>query len=105
MPSQRPGMDVLRLLRSGSTADSGASCEIPVQHAAIDRGELFQIGHRRALVDLVHGLADQAEFDHRAIIRDEARVRGAAAGVEFGRAAGDVADRGDDEIGERRRAW
>ncbi len=30
----------------------------------------------------MHGLTDQAEFEHRAIILDEARVRGAAAIAE-----------------------
>jgi hypothetical protein len=40
------------------------SPEIAIQHAAIDFSQLFQIGNRRAFVDRVHGLADQAEFDH-----------------------------------------
>ena len=39
----------------------------------------------RALVDLVHGRADQAEFEHRAIVLDEARIRGAAGGRELRR--------------------
>ncbi|GCC48855.1 hypothetical protein chiPu_0033194, partial [Chiloscyllium punctatum] len=54
-----------------------------------------------ALVDLVHGLADQAEFDHRAVARDEARVRGAARGRELRPAAGGLLDRGNREVGER----
>src|SRR5467141_1241630 len=74
--------------------------KIPLQHAAIDLRQFLQIGHRRALVDLVHGLADQAEFDNRAIARDEARVRGAAGGRELRLAAGDFLDRRDGEIGE-----
>ena len=53
------------------------------------------------LVDLVHGLADQAKFQHRAIILDEARVRGAAGGRQRGLAPGHLLDRADDEIDER----
>jgi hypothetical protein len=52
--------------------------KIPIENPAIDPRQLLQIRDRRALVDLVHGLADQAELDHRAIAGDEARVRGAA---------------------------
>ncbi len=40
-------------------------------------------GDRHALVDGVHGRADQAELDHRAIVLDEARVRGAAGGRQL----------------------
>ena len=47
-----------------------------------------------ALVDLVHGQADEAELGERAKAMDEARVRGAAGGAELGRAAGDLLDRG-----------
>ncbi len=68
--------------RTGSSAfaDDDRSSEIPIQHAAINPRELFKIRHRRAFIDLMHGLADQAEFDHRAIARNETRVRGAAGG-------------------------
>src|ERR1700682_4101472 len=58
------------------------SSEIAIQHAAIDSCQFLQIGNRRTLVDLVHGLADQAELDHRAIAGDEARIRGAARGAQ-----------------------
>ena len=47
-----------------------------------------EIGDRHALVDGMHGLADQAEFHHRAILRDEARIGCTAAGGEFRLAAG-----------------
>ena len=40
-----------------------------------------------ALVDLMHGPADQAELDHRAIVLDEARVRCAAGGRKLRLAA------------------
>ena len=48
----------------------------------------------------MHGLADQAEFDHRTIGGDEACIRRAAAGGEFGLAARDLLDRRDNKIGE-----
>src|SRR5712672_396487 len=76
------------------------SCEIAVQHAAIDLGQPFQVGNRRAFIDLVHGLADQTELDHRTIACDKPRIGGAARGAQFRPAAGDLLDRGDREIGE-----
>src|SRR6185437_16326265 len=78
---------------SGCIARGQASVKITIQNAAIDARQLLDIGHRRALVDLVHGLAEQPEFDHRAIARDEARIRRAAGGGEFGLAAGHFFDR------------
>src|SRR5258708_4148248 len=84
-------------------AKSGAREKLPeisLQHAAINFCQLLQIRHRRALVDLVHGLADQAELDHRAIARDEARVRGAAARAQLRPASGDLLARRDRQIGE-----
>jgi hypothetical protein len=50
------------------------------REAAVDLGQRLQIGKRDMLVDHVHRLADEAEFDHRAVILDEARIRGAAGG-------------------------
>ncbi len=50
------------------------SGEIPLQYPAIDLGQPLQIGDSGAFVDLVHGLADQAELDHRAVARDEACI-------------------------------
>ena len=69
----------------------------------IDRRQRDEVGDRRAFVDLMHGLPDQAEFEHRAIILDEARVRRAAGGRKLRLAAGDFGDGGDGEIGERSR--
>src|SRR6476661_6482326 len=76
------------------------SPKIAVQDAAINSCQLLQIGDRRALVDLVHGLADQAKLDHRTIARDKARVRGAAGGAQLRFAAGDLFDRSDRQISE-----
>ena len=73
-------------------------------NALIDPRQRLEIGDRHALVDLVHGLADQAELDHRAVVLDEARVRGAAGGRELGRTPGLGLDRRADEVDERRPA-
>ena len=48
--------------------------------APVDRGQRGEVGERHPLVDLVHGVADEAELDHRADVLEEARVRRAAAG-------------------------
>src|SRR5580692_8310048 len=66
--------------------------EIPVQNPAVNLRQLLEISDRRALVDLVHGLADQAELDHGAVVGDEAGIRGAAARTQFRFAAGDLLD-------------
>ena len=55
------------------------------------------------LVDLVHLLAQQAELNHRAVVLDEARVRGAAGGGELGPEAGDFLDRAANQVDERPR--
>src|SRR5665647_1719365 len=54
--------------------------EIFVDDIPINRRQRAQIGDRDALVDGMHGLPDQAEFHHRAMGGDEARIGGAAAG-------------------------
>ena len=77
--------------------------EIAVDNRPINRGQRAQVGDRHALVDLVHGLPDQAEFHHRAIGGDEARVGGAAGGGQFRLAAGDFRDRIGHQLGERAR--
>src|ERR1043166_1965082 len=51
----------------------------------------------------MHGFADEAELEHRAIVLDEARVRGAARGGELRPATGRISNRVDDEIDERPR--
>src|SRR6516162_10621314 len=77
-----------------------ALAEIPIQDPAIDFRQLLDIRHRGALVDLMHGLTEQAEFDHRTIACDETRVRCAAGGGELRLAAGDLFDRSDRKVGE-----
>ena len=73
----------------------------PGASVSADRRQRDDVGDRRAFVDRMHGLADQAEFEHRAIILDEARVRGAAGGRELRLAAGHLGDGGGGKIGER----
>src|SRR5258707_9265495 len=77
-----------------------ASTEVALQDATVDRRQRLKIGDRHALVDLMHGLPEEAELDHRAIILDEARVRSAAGGRERGPPPGGLGDRGGDEIDE-----
>jgi len=59
---------------------SARHAEITLQHALVDIGQRGNIGDRHVLVDFVHRLADEAEFRDRAVILDEAGIRGAAAG-------------------------
>ncbi len=70
------------------TTSERSSTEIPIQNRPVDGGEGGEVGHRRALVDLVHGLPDQPELEHRTIILDEARVGGAAGCGELRRVPG-----------------
>ena len=48
----------------------------------------MDLRHLHPFVDLMHGLADKAEFDHRAVILDEPRIRGATRGGIAGGDAG-----------------
>ena len=50
----------------------------------VDARQRLEIVDGDALVDRVHGGADEAEFDHRAGVLDEARVGRAAAGRQLG---------------------
>src|SRR6516225_11589887 len=77
-----------------------ALAEIPIQDPAIDFRQLLDIRHRGALIDLMHGLTEQAEFDHWTIACDETRVRCAAGSGEFRLAVGDLFDRSDRKVGE-----
>jgi hypothetical protein len=54
------------------------SHKIPIQNAPVHSGERHQVGRRDMLVDLVHGSVDEAEFHHRAVILNEAGIRGPA---------------------------
>ena len=69
---------IIRLFRFGKSAKRPArrapSRKIALKKAAIDRFKFNDIGNRHTLINLMHRLADQTEFDHRAIILDEARI-------------------------------
>src|ERR1043166_7482873 len=75
--------------------------KIPIEYPSVDRCERGKLRGRHVLVDLMHGLADEAELEHRAIILDEARVRGAARGGELRPATGRIRHRVDAERGDR----
>src|SRR5262249_41596828 len=83
-----------------TTEFTPSSAEIALENPPIDRGQGREVGHAGALVDLMHGGAHEPELEHRAIVLDEARVRGAAGGRQLGPAAGDFLDRADHEIEE-----
>src|SRR5215213_10277586 len=72
---------------------SGSCAEIALQNVPVDRRERDEIGGRDVLVGLVHLLAEEAELDHRAIILDETRVRGAAGGRQCWRQPSHFRDR------------
>ena len=59
-----------------------AGGEVVGEQAGVDPLQRLDVGDRDALVDLVHRRAVQAELDDRAVVLDEARVRGAAGGRE-----------------------
>ena len=64
-----------------------------LEEALVDVGQRLEVGERDALVDHVHGLADQSELHDRAVILDEARIGGAAGGRQLRRPAGHGLDR------------
>ena len=66
--------------------------KIFLQHHAVYLAEGGDIGAGDVFVDLMHGLADQAELRHRAMVLDETRVRGATGGAQLGRASSDLLD-------------
>ena len=85
---RRPGRARARTMPSRMLPRVGAGPRRPLMPGTPrgwrDRSrQVAQFGDRHALVGLVHGGADQAELRHRAVARDEARVGGAAAGVEL----------------------
>src|SRR6185312_1155798 len=94
-----PGLRRRQCLLAMTENERGNSArEIKVERGGVDVGELGHVGERHALVDLVHGEADQAELGDRAEMMDEARVRRAAGGGELRRAAGDALDRGREHV-------
>jgi hypothetical protein len=48
--------------------------EKPFQHALVNVRQRVQMRDVHMLIDLVHGLANKAELDHRAIVLDETGV-------------------------------
>ena len=54
--------------------------EIVTQDPSIDRFELMDLRDFHPLIDLMHGFADQAKFDHGAMMLHKAGIRRAAAG-------------------------
>src|SRR5271155_3240566 len=91
-PGTRPGMTTENLVAQ--------SAKILVDNAPVDRRQGDEVRDRHAFIDLMHGLPDQAEFQHGAVILDEACVGGAAGGRELGRAPGDLGNGGNCKLGE-----
>ena len=98
----RPALPIImrqapvRYCRMSSAEGMPSLAEPVLEERLVDVRQRFEVGDRDALVDHVHGLADQAEFDDRAIILDEARIRRAAGGRQRRLAAGDGFDRAAD---------
>ena len=90
--------------RSGRSRARSASAGQELPHEAlVDPGQALDVGDRHVLVGLVHGGADQAELDHRAVGREEARVGGAARGAERRPQPGLGLDAGRQQLAERAR--
>ena len=70
----------LRQVAISRRACDPRSCEILPQDAGVDRLQLMDLRHLDPFIDLMHGLAHQPEFHHRAVIFDKPRIRGAARG-------------------------
>ena len=91
-----------------SLAHSGATTgrqrrlfEIALQYLAIDGRQRREVIERRVFVNLVHRGADESEFEHRAMVLDEARVGGATGGRQRRRASGHLGNRAGHEVDER----
>src|SRR5262245_14925720 len=76
---------------SAPFSTGGLGREVAVEHGLVDPHQRLEVADRTLFVDLVHGLADQAELQHRTVAADEARVRRAASGRKLGLHARDVA--------------
>ena len=75
--------------------------EIAIDHQPIDRGERREVRQGDAFINLMDGMADQSELDHRTVILDEAGIRGAARSRELGSSPGDLDHGVDHEVEER----
>ena len=96
----RPGRAAARPLSGAGGLRTGRR-EIALEHALVDARQRLEILERDPLVDGMHGRVDEAEFDHRADVLDEARVGGAPAGRELRAPPRHVRDGVGDEVGER----
>src|SRR5215831_14706903 len=77
--------------RSSPGIGSPERLEIELDEAPVDGGELLEVGKGYVLVGLVGRFGQETELDDRAVVLDVARVGRAAASVERGREAGDLA--------------
>ena len=73
------------------------SSSVPLVHPR----QRLEVVDSDVFVEGVHRRADEADFDHRAGVLDEARVRRAAGGRQLRLHAGRLFDRPRDEVGER----
>ena len=73
------------------------SREIAIQDARVDGFQSSNILHGNALVHLVNGIADQAEFEHGAMVLDESRIRRSACSGKRRRQSGFRLYRADDQ--------
>lgn len=85
----------------GSHSREGAvPAEEAVDNGLVDVGQLFQVGHGDMLVDLVHGLADDAELHHRTMVLDETGIGRSARGAEFRPVSRHALDGAGDQIAQ-----
>src|SRR5712692_3428375 len=75
-----------------------AERKVEFERGAVDVGEGSDVGERHALVDLVHGEADETKLRERAVVMDEARIGRAAGRAELRCAARDALDGRGEQI-------
>ena len=80
----RAGIPGLDRKRAAARAQVGGLSQHLPHNPLVDSGQGADVLDRGAFADLVHGRVGQAEIDHRAKLDEEAPVRRAAAGREFG---------------------
>src|SRR5262249_3291201 len=77
------------------------AAEVPCDDPAVNARECAQLVDRDALIDLVDGRICGAEFKHRAIVLDEARIRCSARSRQPRRCAGFLRNRIENYAEER----
>src|SRR3990167_4926775 len=70
------------------TCNDALACQHPSSNPSVNTAQRLKVGHGHRLVALVHGGIGEAEFDHRAQVLEEARIRCAPGGRGFGAEAG-----------------